>query len=96
MNTYTYCVARYGDQDYRVTEADGPSAPATGTYESVVTAMDAVAAVAVSAGLLAVDLNWDYDPLDYPESLLSYPESLLTGAGEPMECWSVSFGALSA
>lgn len=53
MNTFHFEILKAAEGCYRVTEANGPSAPATGEYDSL---DEAQAAVARFAG---VGLDWE-------------------------------------
>ena len=46
MNTYRYCIEEIADKIWRVTEEDGPTALATGDYDSLISAQQAVETVA--------------------------------------------------
>jgi hypothetical protein len=49
-NTYCYQIAKVNDEGiFRVTEADGPAAPATGNYTSLEDAQKAISVVAGKA-----------------------------------------------
>lgn len=54
MNTYRYCIEKLADDLFRVTEADGPSAPATGEYKWLLAAQAAVYRIAPGA------LEWEH------------------------------------
>lgn len=45
------------DDEYHVTEADGPSVPATGEYDSLTAAIEAVQRIADESGI--TDLEWE-------------------------------------
>lgn len=57
MTTYQYEITRYSPDRYCVSEADGPTAPATGYYTTLKAAKDAVEKVATKHGI--TDLDWE-------------------------------------